>query len=107
MVDIASTDTTTNILRLVSKGNASHDRRMIQPVDATTAASIAAGVWYPSVLRGLVFRRAATVSRSAWLYPERSVHSEEVLAQQPVGRSYVCQYAVGSAMGSVAAWIRR
>ena len=39
----------------------------IQGVDATMAASIAAGVWYSSVLRGRAFSLAATASRSAWL----------------------------------------
>ena len=48
---------------LGSAGN----RGRVQGVDATIAASIAAGVWYSSVLRGLALSRAATTSRSAWL----------------------------------------
>ena len=46
---------------------ASRKDRRIQGVGATIAASIAAGVWYPSVLRGLVLSRVATASRSTWL----------------------------------------
>ena len=45
----------------------------VQPVDATVAASLSAGVAYPSVLWGRVLSWSATSSRSAWVYGERSV----------------------------------
>ncbi len=31
----------------------------------------------------------------------------EVVPEQPVGRSYVCQVVAGSSLGRVAAWMRR
>ena len=39
----------------------------IQPVDATVAASVAAGVRYPSVLRGRVLSSRAIASSWAWV----------------------------------------
>ena len=70
----------------------------IQGVDATIAASIAAGVWYASVLRGLVLGRAATASRSAWLWVDRSVHFGKYWRSRPLVFSLVprCQGLRGS-----------
>jgi len=50
-------------------GGASDDRMMtrFQPIDATISASLVAGVWNPSVIRGRVFRRMAIASSRVWL----------------------------------------
>ena len=42
-------------------------------MSATALASVAAGVSYPRVLRGLVLSFSAIRSRSCWPYTDRSV----------------------------------
>ena len=54
-----------------------------QPVAATISASLAAGVWYPSVRRGRVFSRNATASNCAWLWRERFVAGGKYWRSRP------------------------
>ena len=48
-------------------------RRRIQPVDATHSLNISAGVWKPSVLRGLSFNCLAIALSWVWEKSERSM----------------------------------
>jgi len=49
------------------------------------------GLRHFNVLRGLPFNSAATLSSSSCECKDRSVPWGKVLAEKPVGRSYVCQ----------------
>ena len=65
----------------------------VQPVDATVAASLSAGVVYPSVLRGRVLSWSTTSCRSAWVYRDRSVPFGKYCRSNPFVFSFVprCQ----------------
>jgi len=69
-----------------------------QPIDATISASLAAGVWYPSVIRGRVFSRRAIASRRAWLNPDKSAECGRYWRSRPLVFSLEprCQGLCGS-----------
>ena len=65
------------------------------------SASACEGVWKPRVCRGRPFSSAAIASRTAWGELAQVGVLGQVLAEQAVGRSYVCQVVLWRAADSM------